>query len=498
MLPIIVSIVMASGQTFDDPKPYSPNDTVLFALSDVQTLDPAVAKHCRYLALQNFTPAERLEHIRTLNFVLNSLSRRQTAVFCVPVAGSNNAVVRMMLNEYRHGPDGWETVALKGSGPVRVTTKTDQPDPYYTINLGELTGKTTTKRVHRRDKDGDLLYHGGDITKPVYDDVNTPVAHGLAPGTWFDITAYKSLCAATTSDYPILRMDWFIAQVSLAPAYNEFLGIKTIGDFNKLVRFRTEDQDLSGRAVVADSQLVSLHQRGIEFTPKVNGTYWQTYDYLKGSGLNDLLKDPLSRRRDAGEYFAELPNGLQAFSLTDDQGKIIDVADGNIVSDQVTPWKNKLVWNGLYSCTNCHRNGAQDILDEVRPLTAPPRGLVSKRAKQFEEFVDLYSKVIEPELAQTRARYAAAVSTVTRGRTPEQNTAAYGKLFVDFQQKPLTMAMAAAEVGCTPAQLTALLGRIIEPDPAVTTLLAGRPLRRDLWEVAYPLVATAVWKDIKK
>lgn len=494
MLSIIVSIVLASGQSFDDPKPYSPNDTILFALSDVQTLDPAIAKYCRYLSMANSPPAERLEHIKTINFVCNSLSRRQSMVYVTPVPGSNNSVVRLMLNEYRISTTGWDTVAIKGSGPVRVSTGVDQPDPYYTVNLTDITG---TKQVHRRDKDGDLLYWDGDKSRPVYDTVSAPRS-GLSPGTWFDLIPFKALCAATGTEYPILRLDWFNAQVSLAPAYNEYLGLKTLGDFAKLVRFRTEDQDLSGRAVVADSQLVSLHQRGIEFTPKVNGTYWQTYDYKKGAGLNDLLKDPLLRKRDAGEAFAELPNGLQAFTLVDQNDKIIDVADGNIVADQVTPWKNKLVWNGLYSCTNCHKNGAQDIQDEVRPLTTPPRGLISKKAKQFEEFVDLYGKVIEPEIAQTRARYAAAVSAATRGRTPEQNTAAYGKLFVDFQQKPLTMATAAAEVGCTPAQLANILARIVEPDPAVTTLLAGRPLRRDLWESAFPLIATAVWKDIKK
>jgi len=489
MLALLTTILLASGQSFDDPKPYSPNDTVLIALADLQTLDASTQKQCRYLSLAFMPANKRARYTQVLDFVLNSLSRRQSMVYCTPVAGSNGCVVRVMLGEYRQGTDGWETLARRGSGPVRVTTKTDQPEPYYTINLGEL-----TRKVQRRDKDGDLLYWNGDTTKPVYDET----ASGTAAGTWFDITAYRAAQSLTGSSSPILRADWFLAAASLNPGYSELLGIKTLGDFNKLVRFRTEDQDLSGRAVVADSQLVSLHQRGIEFTPKVNGTYWQTYDFLKGSGVNDLLKDPLRRKRDAGEVFAELPNGLQAFALVDGADKIIDVADGNIVSDQVTPWKNKLVWNGLYSCTNCHRNGAQDIVDEVRPLTSPPRGLISKKQKEFQDFVDLYSKNIEAELLTTRTRYAAAVISASRGLKPEENTTAYGQAFVEYQQKPLDLAQAAREVGCTPDQLKAIMGRILEPDPAVTTLLAGRPLRRDLWEVAYPLVATAVYKEIRK
>lgn len=492
MLTILATLlIFASGhQPFDDPKPYSPNDTVLFALHDLQSMDAVSQKNARYLSLANIPAAKRARFTQVLDFVLNSLSRRQSMVFCTPVPGSNGCVVRVMLSEYRQGPNGWETLASKGSGPVRVAAKTDAPEPYYTINLGEL-----TRRVHKRNKDGDLLYWNGDTSRPVYEEARPG---GLTPGTWFDITAYSAVQSLTGSSFPIMRADWFVANASLNPAYSEMLGIKTLADFQKLVRFRAEDNDLSGRAVVADSQLVSLHQRGIEFTPKVQGTYWQTYDFLKGSGVNDLLKDPLSRKRDAGEVFAELPNGLQAFALVDGNDKIIDVADGNIVADQVTPWKNKLVWNGLYSCTNCHRNGAADILDEVRPLTTPPRALLSKKQPEFLDFVDKYSKSIEAELAGTRARYAAAVAAATRGLKPEENTTAYGQVFVEYQQKPLTIADAAAETGCTPAQLTAILGRIIEPDPAVTTLLAGRPLRRDLWEAAYPLVATAVYKEIKK
>lgn len=486
---ILINLLFTSGQPFADPKPYSPNDTVLFAVADLQTMDATTQKQCRYLSLAFLPVGSRARYTQILDFVLNSLSRRQSMVYCTPVAGSNGCVVRVMLSEYKQGADGWDTLARRGSGPVRVSTKEDQPEPYYTINLGTL-----TRQVHRKNEQGQLLYEGGDKSKPVYDQV----AGGLAAGTWFDINGYRALQSLTGTDYPILRADWFIASASINPGYSELLGVKTLSDFNKLVRFRPEDQDLSGRAVVADSQLVSLHQRGIEFTPKVNGTYWQTYDFLKGSGVNDLLKDPLKRKRDAGEVFAELPNGLQAFALVDGQDKIIDVADGNIVSDQVTPWKNKLVWNGLYGCTNCHRNGAQDILDEVRPLTSPPRGLISKNQKGFQDFVDLYSKNLEAELLTTRTRYSAAVASASRGLKPEENTAAFGQAFVDYQQKPLDMKQAAAEVGCTPDQLKAIMGRILEPDPAVTTLLAGRPLRRDLWEVAYPLVATAVYKEIKK
>lgn len=476
--------ILLSLAQIDDPKVYTPNDCVLFALHDLQSLDASLHPHCRYLTLQHIDSRQRARFIQSLDFVLNSLSRRQSMVYCTPVAGSNHSVVRIMLNEYRQTSEGWETLATRGSGPLRVATRSDNPEPYFSINLGEI-----TQQVHRKDSKGTLLYWDGDRSRPVLDEVK-----GLSAGTWFDINAYRTVQAATKSNHPIMRADWFIANASLNPAYSEMLGIKTLADFQKLVRYRTEDDDLSGRAVVADSQLVSLHQRGIEFTPKVMGTYWQTYDYFKSTGISNLLKNPLNKKRDAGEVFAELPNGLQAFALLDGNDKIIDVADGNLVADQITPWKNKLVWNGLYSCTTCHRNGAQDIADEVRPLTMPPRALVSKNQKDFLEFVDKYSKDINSELQNTRLRYAAAVASATRGLKPEENTEAYGKIFIDYQQKPLTLVDAAKEVGCTPPQLRETLERILQPDPAVATLLANRPLRRDLWEAAFSQIATAVYQ----
>lgn len=503
---ILLLAMFHGGQVgFEDPRPYTPNDTVLFALSDVQaTQDAETLKTYRYLSLANFPAAVRAEKIHNLNFVLNSLSRRQSVVYVQPIAGSNNTVVRVDLHQLRMSPSAWDTLAAKGSGPVRVSLKQDQPEPYYTLNLNELltgdtAGSTTkTKKVQRKDANGELLYAGGDITKPIYDDVAITEAKGLVAGTWFDITTYRALQTATCTSYPILRADWFVANASLAPAYNELLGIKTLDDFHNLVRYRSADDDLAGRAVVANSQLVSLYQRGIMFTPKTNGTYWQTFDYLKSSGLNNLLKDPLSRKRDAGEVFAELPNGLQAFSLIDGNNKIIDVADGNIVTDQNGPWRHTLVWNGLYSCTNCHKNGAQDLLDEVRPLSTAPSSLMTKKQKGFEDFVDQYTKNMEAELASTRVRYALAIGTATGGRKPEDNTTKYAQMFVEYWQKPVTMKEAAAEVGCTPNQLSGILGRIIGPDPAITTLLRGRPLRRDLWEAAFSQAATSVYKDLGK
>ena len=252
---ILVNMLFTSGQQpFADPKPYSPNDTVLFALADAQASPDA--KGYRYLSLANVPAEKRPKFTQVLNFVVNSLSRRQSMVFVTPVNGSNGCVARLNLREYRIEPSAWDTLATKGSGPVRVTTKEDQPEPYYTFSLGAA----KIRKVHRKDAAGNLLYMNGDTSQPVYDDV----AGGLAAGTWFDIVGYKALCAATSTEYPILRADWFIANASLNPGYSEMLGIRTLEEFNKLVRYRTEDDDLSGRAVVADSQLVSLHQRGIE------------------------------------------------------------------------------------------------------------------------------------------------------------------------------------------------------------------------------------------
>jgi len=494
ILPLILLILCTSLQAYPasrqqpDPRPLSPNDAVLAAAADAATIaDPEIRYATRYLSLHNVPAAERAAYMQTIDFILNSLSRRRAISYVQTVARSNDSVCRIFLDNYGINPTQFDRLAEQGSGPVRISTKKFQPEEYFATRKGET--KKVTKQRQKKDGQGRPLYYnvGTAQETPALEDYIEE--QRTFAGSWFDPAAMLALQTAVKSEYPIIRADWFLANASLAPAYYELLGIKTHADFADLVRYRERDYDQSSKGIVTDSQEVSLHNRSIIVTPTSLGRYWETSDYLSSQGDNNLIRDLLKRRRDAGEAFAEMPNGMQAFLLIDGADKVLDVADGNIVCDQTGTWKNKLVYGGLAQCSMCHLNGAKDIHEEVRLSTQPPFGLqipVAER-KKAQEVQDLFFSGKKSDLnrwlAATRNDYKEAIGEATRGLTPERNTAAFKKAFLDFWQKPLTLADAAAEVGCTPADFARVMGSLKAPapEPGIATLLQGRSLRREIW-----------------
>jgi hypothetical protein len=468
-----------------DAKPIAPNDCVMLAAADAQSVP--IAHGYRYLTLANYEPAKRPEMIQCLDYVLNSLSRRRLISYCHPVQNSNFSVVRVDLDAYGMPYDVWEQLAEKGSGPTRVTKKTDQPEPYF--QLVSPSKKTTRVKKQRQQKDaqGRPLFYDGGRGEPAMEDYYEDQTDKTFFGNWIDAGAAAALAKATGSNHPILRADWFIGNATIAPAYNELLGFKKLEDFQDFVRYRQRDYDLATKGIVTDSQKVALHQRAVLITPTSLGRYHETFDYLTSTGDDDLLKDLVKRRRDAGEIFAEGPNGLQYYLLINGKNEIIDFADPNVATDQETHWRNKLVWGGMVSCVGCHTDGTMPVNDEVRALTKPPLALqiplVEK--KKAEEVADLFfSGNIDDPLNLTRSQYASRVNIASRGLTPAKNGALLRQQFVNYQQQPLLLADAAREVGATPAEVRKVIETLKAPAPSyvLTQLIAGRPVRRDQWE----------------
>ena len=482
-----------------DPHPYSPNDAVVMALADAQGLPDEIRHTTRYLALHNIPIADRFDVVQCLNFCLNSLSRRRSITFVVPVQGSNGAVMRVNLDEYGMNHDAWENLAIKGSGPVRISKKTDQPEEFF---YSVVQSKTkTVKKQRQQTKNGKLLFYdvGTPNEKPAMEDYEETVVESAAP-PWIDLAAMTSLQTSTKSGYPILRADWFIANATMTPAYNEIMGFKTLKDFQEFVRFRERDLDRATKGIVVDSQEVALHQRAILVTPTSLGRYHETYDYFDSRGERNLLKDLVKKRRDAGEVFAEGPNGLQFFALINGKDEIIDFADPAIATDQSTPWRNKLVYGGLTSCVTCHVDGAKAVADEVRALTAPPFGLLTRadEKKKAEEVKDLFfSGGIDDLITATKAVNLSRVSIATKGLTPTKNSAMLRKLFVGYWQGTLTLDDAAREVGSTAAEIRPLITALKSPspDPTLTQLIANRPVRRDMFmDGGYQQLAAIVYQ----
>src|SRR5206468_7518408 len=108
----------------------------------------------------------------------------------------------------------------------------------------------------------------------------------------------------------------------------------------------------------------------IERHDGAHGALWRSYDFDKNTGRQNLFEHPLGPNSGAtsfqpagGEMIFHLPNGLQGYMLVDSQGRRIDKAPGEIVSDPRR--SDQRVETGI-SCMACHARGLLPKADQLR------------------------------------------------------------------------------------------------------------------------------------
>src|SRR5262249_34517401 len=112
------------------------------------------------------------------------------------------------------------------------------------------------------------------------------------------------------------------------------------------------------------------NNRVLERHDAAHGAYWRSYDFSDNTGRQNVFERPLGPApgprgfaHAGGEIIFSLPNGLQGYLLVDRDGRRVDKAPGDIVSDPRRP--DRLVENGL-SCMGCHAAGLLPKDDQVR------------------------------------------------------------------------------------------------------------------------------------
>ena len=180
------------------------------------------------------------------------------------------------------------------------------------------------------------------------------------------------------ADIPAIHVDWFVAQASLPPLYHDLLSLPLT---DRELETRLE-VDVIRNLVSApgvrvwragtNNSGVSNNNRVIERHTSRYGAYWKSYDFAGSVGTQNIFTHPLSFTHDGGEVIFNLPNGLQAYYVTNASGFRLDDAPINIVSNPAA--SDPTVRNGL-SCFGCHTEGMKTFEDEVRVViesnTAP-------------------------------------------------------------------------------------------------------------------------------
>ena len=173
------------------------------------------------------------------------------------------------------------------------------------------------------------------------------------------------------SDIPSVHVDWFVAQASLPPLYHDLLSLP-LTDRELETRLEVDVirniQNAPGVRVWragTNNSGVSNNNRAIERHTSRYGAYWKSYDFAGSVGRQNIFTHPLSFTHDGGEVIFNLPNGLQAYYVTNASGFRLDDAPINIVSNPAA--SDPTVRNGL-SCFGCHTEGMKTFEDEVRSV----------------------------------------------------------------------------------------------------------------------------------
>jgi serine/threonine-protein kinase len=304
-----------------------------------------------------------------------------------------------------------------------------------------------------------------------------------------------------------VRGDWFVAQATRPPLYEEMLRLpKTVETLERKLGvdvYANFQRNRLMRAGYARS-FVSKQNRLVERHEALYGAYWKSYDFKKGKEKGNLLDFPLGPHfrqtrggkfpyadvafaHDGGEMIFHLPNGLQGYYLTDARGRYLDKGPVEVVSDDKKTAGTAEIVNGL-SCMGCHKNGMiETVLDEVRSGTSvsgparekvqrlyPPRSVLLRHVEEdSQRFLVALEKTIRPFLAGA-----------DRDRPIKDVVEPIGELVRQYYNPDLTLAVAACELGYEkPDELkTALRGSDKMRALGLRTLLGGGLLKREDWD----------------
>jgi mono/diheme cytochrome c family protein len=307
--------------------------------------------------------------------------------------------------------------------------------------------------------------------------------------------AAKECAALAGSARPILRGDWFIATASRPPFYHDFLQLPdTDRTLERLLQVDVpaDLKDDSAARAGFNGSGVARNNRILERHDAAHGAYWRSYDFSENTGRQNIFERPLGPLPGSSAFVAagseilfNLPNGLQGYLLVDAQGRRVDKAPGEIVSDPQRP--DRLVVNGL-SCMSCHVRGLLPKDDQVRSHVLQTAAAFSREDR--DAILALY-----PQRARMRQlmkedmeRFAHALRQAgVPADEPEPILTATLRY-----EGVLDLRGAAAETGLTVEEFSTRLRKSPERIRSLGSLLAkGGTVQRQVFEDAYPELARA-------
>jgi serine/threonine-protein kinase len=288
---------------------------------------------------------------------------------------------------------------------------------------------------------------------------------------------------------PFVRLDWFVSTATQSPLYEDLLQLpRELSELEALIGVEAESnlQTFTARRAGMTLSGVSRNNRVVERHPARYGAYWKSFDFETSKGLQNMFADPINFHFAGGEMIWNLPNGLQAYLVTDTAGNRILEAPTSIVTDKFA--EDKTVRNGL-ACMRCHDRGIKRFADNVRPAFET---LADTSGLDKSLVLKLYAPKSEMDtlIQRDETRFMNALQSAVGTTTDSEPLVPVSRQFLDA---PLNLSQAASELGLkNPATLQAIFRLPQFTSLGLAGLSGGSVIRRDTWEDSFDQVAQQV------
>lgn len=455
---ILMTLAQAGGEKIDTAA-----DAIAQVHADLAKQPLELRPSLRYISLHHLAAKTRIEAALVLAGHCQHLSRASDIVRPASVAGG--MLLRVNLDDY-----GWKTDVWERLRDPYFIEEVPGPPAYVDKVIEKVVDRESYETIVPGRPASDGRYYGpGKIRhtwkETVKETIKVPGASSskvpaLAP--WLtrddiDKVRIAEVLAWTRSQVPVVRGDWWFNQTAQAPLYYEFLGIKTVSDFEKLIGFDrklSEGFRIELRGAAADSG-VTLQPRAIARYDALGGGFWYTADFIRATGKQDpleILGKDIELEADGFEGFGSGPNGFWFTFAADKKKNLVNEVPGNIASNHISRNNDKQIRPNI-SCLDCHRNGGlQDISEWSRGLLNPPLELRDPDYKRARELRQQYLRKLEPFLSKDRAVFEDAVKETT-GLTSKVYLQKYADAWWDYENRKVTAEIAARDIGVTAGEL---------------------------------------------
>lgn len=206
-----------------------------------------------------------------------------------------------------------------------------------------------------------------------------------------------------------------------------------------------------------------------------DGRFWISFDTNGNDRAEqNLFEFPLIRETrgqaiydfQASESIFSLPNGTDAYFLSDAAGTAADFAPLDTVFDNQTPGFDPTI-RAPFSCFRCHTNGILPARDQVRDSVV---GAPSDLTRDDIELVEAHYKSIGNQLFQNDNRKLIEVLAILKNEPGQPDSVNYT---TDRLRKDYNLAEVAAHTGLTPAEFLRRMNQSAAVRGQVSQLATG-------------------------